>query len=64
MNEISAKKHRTADWHLIVEIIEESMALSVKKGTHPLTPGCNCIVCLNKRKRILDGPARPWWYQL
>jgi len=64
MNKPSGKKRRTADWRLIVEMIEESMAVSVKKGPHPLTPGCNCIACINMRKRILQGPPRPWHYRL
>ncbi|MDA3896882.1 MAG: hypothetical protein PF482_12145 [Desulfobacteraceae bacterium] len=64
MNNPSAKNHRNADWAMIVEMIEESMALSVKKGPHLLTRGCNCIVCINQRKRILDGPSRPWRYRL
>lgn len=58
------KKRRTADWALIVEMIEESMALSVKKGSHPLTPGCNCITCINKRKRILQGAGQSCRYYL
>jgi hypothetical protein len=53
-----------ADWKMIAEMIEASMALSVKKGPHPLTPGCNCIACINKRKRILQGPPKPWQYRL
>jgi hypothetical protein len=64
MNDFSRKNRRNADWHLIVEMIEESMALSVKRGPHPLTPGCNCIVCINMRKRILQGPPQPWRYRL
>lgn len=64
MDKPLSKKTRTADRTLIFEMIEESMALSVRKGPHSLTPGCNCIACINKRKRILDGPARPWRYRL
>lgn len=58
------KERRLADWQMIVEMIEECMALSWEKGAHPQTPGCNCIVCVNKRKRILSGPCRPWRYRL
>ena len=54
------KERWISDWKMIAEMIEASMTLSVKKGSHPLTPGCNCIVCLNKRKRILQGPQKPW----
>jgi len=60
----SEKKRRDADWRLIVEMIDESMALSKKKGHHPLTPRCNCIACVNKRKRILKGSPQPWRYWL
>ena len=64
MDDPSGKKRRTADCALIVELMEESMALSQKKGHQPLTPGCNCIVCINKRKDILKGPPRQWRYRL
>jgi hypothetical protein len=64
MDNDSGKERRIADWRLVVEMIEESMALSVKKGPHPQTPGCNCITCINKRKRILNGSPRQWRYQL
>ena len=60
----SEKERRDADWRLIVEMIDESMALSKKKGHHPLTPGSNCIACLNNRKRILKGSPQPWRYWL
>lgn len=64
MDKPLALKKRAADRALIVEMIEQSMALSVKKGPHPLTPGCNCIVCINKRKRILAGEPQNWRYHL
>jgi len=64
MEKTSGKNRRDADCALIMEMIEESMALSVKKGPHPLTQGCNCIACINKRKDILKGPPRPWRYRL
>jgi hypothetical protein len=58
------KERWLADWKMIAEMIEESMALSVKKGPHPLTPGCNCIACINQRKRTLQGALKPWKYRL
>jgi hypothetical protein len=58
------KDRRMADWQMIVEMIEASMALSVQKGPHPQTPGCNCIACINKRKRILHGRPQLWKYRL
>jgi len=41
MDDASNKRRSTTDFALIVEMIEESMALSVKKGSHPLTAGCS-----------------------
>jgi len=64
MDDRCKKKHRTTDWALIVEMIEASMALSLKKGSHPLTPGCNCIACINQRKRILAGNPGNWRYHI
>jgi hypothetical protein len=58
------KERYITDLRMILEMIEESMALSVKKGHHPLTQGCNCIACVNKRKRILKGSPQPWRYWL
>lgn len=49
---------------LIVEMIEASMKLAAEKGEHPLTPGCSCIACVTQRKRILQGPPKPWRYRL
>jgi len=64
MNHKFLKRPRTQDWRLIVEMIDEGMSLSLEKGVHPLTPGCNCIACINKRKRILQGSPQPWRYRL
>jgi len=49
---------------LIIEMIEASMRLALEKGPHPLTSGCNCIACVNKRKRKLSGPPKPWRHRL
>jgi hypothetical protein len=54
----------TAARKMIYEMIEASMALAVQKGSHPLTDGCNCIVCVNKRKDLLRGPKKEWKYRL
>jgi hypothetical protein len=43
------------DRRLIMEMIDASWELAEKKGLHDLEPGCNCIVCINKRKRIIDN---------
>ncbi|MGM0453645.1 MAG: hypothetical protein ACQERN_10825 [Thermodesulfobacteriota bacterium] len=60
----SRKKRIDADRAMILEMIEAAMELSRKKGAHSLTPGCNCIVCVNKRKQILYGAPKPWRYRL
>jgi hypothetical protein len=52
------------DRRIIFEMIEASIELALKKGVHPLTRGCNCITCVNQRKRILAGPPQPWRYHL
>ncbi len=54
------RKHR----ELIIEMIDASMQKAGEKGPHPLTPGCRCIVCVNRRKRSLKGPDRKWRYRL
>jgi len=56
--------HVHARRQLIVEMIEASMKLAADKGEHPLTPGGSCIACATKRKRILQGPPKPWRYRL
>ena len=53
-----------ADWRMIVEMIDAAMQLALEKGPHEVTPGCNCISCVNKRKRILAGPTAPWRHRL
>ncbi|MCJ8503021.1 hypothetical protein [Desulfatitalea alkaliphila] len=58
------EKRQAAQRRLILEMIDASMQLAHKRGPHPLTNGCNCITCVNKRKRILSGPPKPWRYKL
>lgn len=55
---------RKAKQRIITERIDASIELSHKLGKHPLTQGCNCIVCANRRKRLLKGPDREWKYRL
>jgi hypothetical protein len=64
MDHKHVKDRRTADLAMIVEMIDESMALAQRKGLHPQIPGCNCMACINKRKRILQGVPQPWPYRL
>lgn len=49
---------------LIIEMIDAAVALSVKKGPHPMEKGCNCIACVNKRKeKSRENPAC-WKFRL
>jgi len=57
-------KRQTIERRMIFEMMEAGMALSLEKGPHHLKKGCGCIVCVNKRKRILNGPAKEWKYKL
>ena len=58
------KSRQSNDRRIIFEMIEASMALAMEKGAHPLTRGCNCIACVNHRKRMLASPPKPWRYHL
>ncbi len=49
---------------MIYEMIGASMELAEKKGEHPLKRGCNCIVCVNKRKALMDDGPKEWKYRL
>lgn len=49
---------------MIYEMVEASMALSGKKGCHELEKSCSCILCVNKRKQILNGPSKEWKFVL
>lgn len=49
---------------MIAEMIDASFRLSEKLGRHPLSKGCNCINCVNQRKRLLKAPAKDWKYKL
>lgn len=48
------KKIYKSERNMIIEMIDASIELSEKLGKHPLTNGCNCIVCVNKRKSLLN----------
>ncbi|MFP4194241.1 MAG: hypothetical protein ACOCY3_02205 [Desulfosalsimonas sp.] len=61
---ISAEKKIDAMRSMIVEMIDASIQKAVEKGSHPLERGCNCIVCVNRRKRILTGDSNNWEYRL
>ncbi len=62
--EIKSKTEQHNAQRLIFEMIEASIELSIKKGKHSLTKGCNCIACVNKRKELLRGKEPEWKYTL
>jgi len=39
-------------------MIDASWELAQRLGEHPVKPGCTCISCVNKRKRILKEQQR------
>jgi len=45
-------------------MIDASWELAERLGKHKLKQGCNCIACVNKRKRILDAQYQEWKYEL
>ena len=49
---------------MIAEMIDASFRLSETLGRHPLSKGCNCIDCVNKRKRLLKAPLKDWKFKL
>ncbi len=54
----------TAQRRMVIEMINDSFRPAEKHGSHPLTKGCNCICCINKRKRILEKTRRAWKFKL
>ena len=62
--EEEAEAERKEELRMIVEMIEASMALAGKKGKHPLTDGCSCIVCAERRKQLIRGPEPECKYLL
>ena len=52
------------DRRLIIELIDASWEMAEKKGCHPLEPGCSCISCVNKRKRLVSKEIRIWKYKI
>jgi hypothetical protein len=64
MKNLEKRKKIDAQRRMIIEMIEAAMQKAKEKGPHQLKLKCNCIACINKRKRILDGPLKPWRYRL
>lgn len=58
------RREQAAELRMILEMIDAAIDLSRRKGPHPLTPGCACIACVNRRKAALLGPDREWTYRL
>ena len=52
------------DRKMIFEMIEASWELAESLGKHPLTKGCNCISCVDKRKRVLGESNREWEFEI
>jgi len=48
----------------IIEMIDASLELAQRLGKHPLKAGCNCIACINERKRILKKQEIKWKFNL
>ncbi|MGD9324296.1 MAG: hypothetical protein PVG26_09775 [Desulfobacterales bacterium] len=48
----------------ILEMIHASWELARRLGSHQLKNGCNCIACVNKRKRIIDEQGGEWKFEL
>ena len=49
---------------MILEMINASWELAERLGEHPLKNGCNCLACVNRRKRMLDKRNVEWKYEL
>ncbi|QTA90604.1 hypothetical protein [Desulfonema magnum] len=60
------EKNCNSERKIIIEMIEASMEPSEKSGKHPSKPGCNSIVCVNKRKELLNlkNSDRKWEFYL
>ena len=49
---------------IIFEMIDASWELAQRLGKHPVKTGCNCISCVNNRKRILKKQKVKWKFNL
>ncbi len=59
-NQETVKEER----RMILEMINASWELAERLGNHPIKNGCNCIACVNKRKRIIDERQGEWKFEL
>ncbi len=53
-----------AKQRMILEMINASWELAEQLGKHPLKSGCNCVACVNKRKRFAEERKREWKFKL
>ena len=58
------EQSRKVKQSMIVEMINASWELAERLGKHPLKRGCNCISCVNKRKRLLKRLEQEWKFRL
>ena len=49
---------------MILEMINASWDLAEQLGKHPVTAGCNCIACVNRRKQLIDQSTEVWKFEL
>ena len=49
---------------MILDMIDKSMELAERLGKHALKSGCNCIDCVNRRKRLIDDRKAEWKFEL
>jgi len=61
---LGMKKNCKRERLMIYEMINLSSEIAVRKGMHPLEKGCNCISCVNKRKRLLNNTDKNWKFRL
>jgi len=63
-NKVKKNCSHTTQRRMIVDMIDAGFKLAEKLGPHSLTKGCNCIVCVNRRKRILHASGKDWKFKL
>jgi len=49
---------------MVLEMINASWELAERLGEHKVKSGCNCLGCVNKRKRMVDERKAEWKYRL
>jgi len=58
------KQSLKEEQRMILEMIDASWEQAERLGKHPLKNGCNCINCVNRRKRVLEEPEEVWRFNL